>query len=83
MTTTYPETINPETINPETGTSTTAVALDIRPALDDKIDFVDKISVGENRLSHLEMLAMHGLFVKDPKLRDVAWQEDIEHPISN
>ena len=52
-------------------------------ALDDEIDFVAKIAIGENRFSGLEMLAVHRLFVKEPELRDVAWQEDIENPVSN
>ena len=29
------------------------------------------------------MLAMYGFFVKEPKLRDVARQEDVENPVSN
>ena len=49
----------------------------------DKVNFVAKIAICENRFPWLEMLAMYGFFVKEPKLRDVARQEDVENPVSN
>ena len=57
------------------------VALDIRLAFDDKVNLVAKITVREDRFSRLKMLAVDGLFVKQPKLRDIAWQEDVENPV--
>ena len=53
-----------------------ALALDIRLALDNKVNLVAKITVREDGFSRLKMLAVYCLFVKQPKLRDIAWQED-------
>ena len=59
------------------------VALYLRLTLDNKIDLVAKIPVGENCLTCLEMLAVDRFLVKDPELGDVAGQERIEKPVSN
>ena len=59
------------------------VALYLRLAMDNKIDFVAKSPVGEDCLSWLEVLPVYRFVVKDPELRDVTGQEGVENPVSN
>jgi hypothetical protein len=58
-----------------------SVALDIRLALDNKVNLVAKITVREDGFPRLKMLAAYCVFVKQAKLRDIAWQEDVENPV--
>ena len=53
----------------------------VRLALYDKVNFVAEITGGEHRFPGFEMLTVHCFLVKEPKLRDIARQEDIENPV--
>src|SRR4030095_14324028 len=55
------------------------VALDRGFTFQDEIDLVSEFALTEDRLTGFEVLAMHGLLVKEPQLRDVARPESVEN----